>query len=420
VASLSPKQRVVVTGMGLVTPVGDEIGIFWKRITTGVSGIGRIKCFDTEHCNCKVAAEVADFVPELYMEPKEAHRNDRFVHFAVAAAKKALADASFLVSQAENPGRVGVIIGSGIGGMESIKIQTGKFHHSETHKVSPFMIPALICNIAAGVVAIEIGAKGPNFAAVTACAAGSHSIGEAFQLLRLGRADVMIAGGSEAALSELSFAGFCAMKAMSVAFNDDPIHASRPFDKKRDGFVMGEGAGILVLETLEHALTRNARIYAEVISYAASCDAYHITSPDPSGEGLAICLRNLLESADCAPEEVDYINAHGTSTIYNDACETLAIKKVFGKAAYHIPVSSTKSMTGHLLGAAGGIEAIVAIQSIVSGIVPPTINYEFPDPVCDLNYVPNVAIRKDVRTAVSENLAFGGHNAALLFRRFEG
>jgi 3-oxoacyl-[acyl-carrier-protein] synthase II len=420
VTSLLPEQRVVVTGRGLVTPLGDEIDVFWERITTGVSGIGRIRRFDTKHCNCQVAAEVVDFVPELYMDPKEAHRNDRFVHFAVAATKKALENASFLVSQAENPGRVGVIIGSGIGGMETIKIQTGKFHHSETHKVSPFMIPALICNIAAGVVAIEIGAKGPNFAAVTACAAGSHSIGEAFQLLRLGKADVMIAGGSEAALSELSFAGFCAMKAMSMAFNDDPIHASRPFDKKRDGFVMGEGAGILVLETLKHALERNAKIYAEIISYAASCDAYHITSPDPTGEGLAICLRDLLESANCAPEEVDYINAHGTSTTYNDACETLAIKKVFGNAAYRIPVSSTKSMTGHLLGAAGGIEAIVAIQSIISGIVPPTINYEFPDPVCDLNYVPNIAIRKDVRTVVSENLAFGGHNAALLFRRFEG
>ena len=419
-SSLSPKQRVVVTGMGLVTPIGSEIDTFWEHITTGVSGIGRITRFDTQHCNCKIAAEVKDFDPSLYMDFKEVQRNDRFAHFAVAAAKKALADASFSVSQAQHPGRVGVVIGSGIGGMETIRVQTGKFHHSETHKVSPFMIPSLICNIASGIVAIEVGAKGPNFATATACAAGSHAIGEAFQLLYLGKADVMIAGGSEAALSELSFAGFCAMKAMSMAFNDDPAHACRPFDAKRDGFVMGEGAGVVILETLEHALSRKAKIYAEIISYAASCDAYHITSPDPEGEGLAICLRSLLENAHCAPEEVDYINAHGTSTVYNDKCETLAIKKVFGKAAYDIPISSTKSMTGHLLGAAGGIEAIVAIQSICSGIIPPTMNYEYPDPECDLNYVPHKALHRDVRVALSENLAFGGQNAALFFRRFEG
>jgi beta-ketoacyl-acyl-carrier-protein synthase II len=406
--------------MGLVTPIGSEIDTFWEHVTTGVSGIGRITRFDTQHCNCKIAAEVKDFDPECFMDPKEARRNDRFAHFAVAAAKKALTDAALSSPQEENAGRIGVIIGSGIGGMETLQVQTGKFHHSETRKVSPFMIPSLICNIASGIVAIEIGAKGPNFAVATACAAGSHAIGEAFQLLRLGKADVMVAGGSEAPLTELSFVGFCAMKAMSMAFNDDPARACRPFDAKRDGFVMGEGAGVLVLETLEHALSRKAKIYAEIIAYEASCDAYHITSPDPSGEGLSICLRNLLKSANCAPEEVDYINAHGTSTLYNDRSETLAIKKVFGKAAYDIPISSTKSMTGHLLGAAGGIEAIAAIQSIVSGIIPPTINYEFPDPECDLNYVPNVSIRRDVRTVVSENLAFGGHNAALLFRRFEG
>ncbi|MDR0728071.1 MAG: beta-ketoacyl-ACP synthase II [Puniceicoccales bacterium] len=418
-ASLPPEKRVVVTGMGLVTPLGDELELFWQRLTAGVSGIGRITRFDTTHCECRVGAEVKDFDPERFMDPKEARRNDRFAQFAVAAAQKALRDASFSPQGTNEAERLGVVIGSGIGGMETIQVQTGRFHQSETRRVSPFMIPSLICNIASGVVAIEVGAKGPNFSVVTACAAGSHSIGEAFQLLRLGKADVMLAGGSEAPLTELSFAGFCAMKALSTSFNEDPAHACRPFDAKRDGFVMGEGAGVLVLETLAHAQCRGARIYAELVAYEASCDAHHITAPDPEGEGLSLCLRRLLKGANCAPEEVDYINAHGTSTLYNDRSETLSIKRVFGQAARTIPISSTKSMTGHLLGAAGGIEAIATVQSIVSGLIPPTINYEFPDPDCDLNYVPNVALRREVRTALSENLAFGGHNAALLFRRFE-
>jgi len=405
--------------MGLVTPLGHELDVFWQRLTGGVSGIGRITCFDTTHCECQVGAEVTDFDPEEFMDPKEARRNDRFTHFAVAAAKKALVDASLgRLSEGGEAERTGVIIGSGIGGMKTIQEQTGRFHHSATRRVSPFMIPSLICNIAPGVVAIELGVRGPNFAVVAACAAGSHAIGEAFQLLRFGRADIMLAGGSEAPLTELSFAGFCAMKAMSTAFNDDPVRACRPFDAKRDGFVMGEGAGVLVLETLAHAQKRGARIYAELVAYEASCDAYHITSPEPSGAGLVSCLRRLLASAHCAPEEVDYINAHGTSTLYNDRSETRAIREVFGEAAGGIPVSSIKSMTGHLLGAAGGVEAIATIEAMVTGIIPPTINYEFPDPDCDLNYVPNVALRREVRTAVSENLAFGGHNAALLFRRF--
>ncbi len=404
--------------MGLITALGCDADTFFENLLEGKSGIGPLTRFDSSNMTCKVAGEINDFDPAQYMDPKDAKRSDRYTQFAVAASKLAVKDSGMDLDSLDRD-RIGVIVGSGIGGMETIEGQAQRLFASGPRRVSPLMIPMLISNMASGSVAIELKVRGPNYGIVSACATGSHAMGDAMRMLRLGEADVMIAGGSEAALTMLGFAGFCNMKAMSTQYNDAPETASRPFDKTRDGFVMGEGAGMLVLETEEHALKRGAKIYAEVIGHAASCDAYHITSPDPDGYGLVMCLKNALKDAGIAPEDVDYINAHGTSTPYNDSGETGAIKKVFGEHAYKLKVSSTKSMTGHLLGAAGAIEAIASIKAINTGWIPPTINYNTPDPECDLGYTPNVKAKADVKIAMSTNLGFGGHNAAVIFRKYE-
>lgn len=413
------KKRIVVTGMGALTPLGNDVATFWEGLVAGKSGIGPVTAFDTEQYPCKVGGEVKDFDPGQYMDPKDAKRNDRYTQLAVAATRMAMQDASLDVKDLADPVRFGCIIGSGIGGLDTIEKQTFKLWESGPRRVSPFMIPMLISNMASGVVAIEVGAMGPNYGIVSACATASHAIGDCLRILRAGEADVMLAGGSEASITRVGYAGFCNMKAMGTSYNDEPTRASRPFDSRRDGFIMGEGAGVLVLETLEHARARGARILCEVAGHAATCDAYHITSPDPEGKGLQACIRNAMADSGIALEEVNYINAHGTSTPYNDKTETAAIKAVFGENAYKIKVSSTKSMTGHLLGAAGGIEAIACIQTIMTGRIAPTINYENPDPDCDLNYVPNKGIEMPVKVALSNNLGFGGHNATIVFKAFE-
>jgi 3-oxoacyl-[acyl-carrier-protein] synthase II len=351
------------------------------------------------------------------MDPKEARRNDRYTHFGFVAAKQAVADAGLDMVR-EDGDRVGVIIGSGIGGMHTYESQLKVLAERGPRRVSPFTIPALIGNMCAGLVAIEFGARGPNFGIVSACATGTHALGEAAHAIRRGDADVMIAGGSEAAITPFAYASFCSMKAMSTQ-NDSPGKASRPFDRNRDGFIMGEGAGVLVLESLEHARARGARIYCELAGYAATCDAFHITQPDPDGKGLSMAMKRALASAAVLPEQIDYINAHGTSTPYNDKFETLAIKKLFGDRAYSVPISSTKSMTGHLLGAAGGIESVICVKTLESQTIAPTINLEEQDPDCDLDYVPNVARQAKVRTVLSNNLGFGGQNAAIIFRAME-
>jgi 3-oxoacyl-[acyl-carrier-protein] synthase II len=410
-------HRIVITGLGSITSLGHTASTLWDNLIAGKSGIARIASFDPTIYSCQVGAEVKNFNPEDYMDVKDVKRSDRFTHFAVAATQNVIRDAAFDLKQFD-PFRVGVIIGSGIGGVDTIQKQTARFHNMGALRVSPFMIPSLLCNMASGVVAIQYGFKGPNFSTVTACSSSTHTIGEAYHMLKLGKADAIFAGGSEAALVGLSFAGFCMMKAMSTHFNGEPERASRPFDAQRDGFVMGEGAGIVLLETLESALARRAKIYCEVIGYAANCDAYHITSPAPEGGGLANCLENLLQESGLQPTDVDYINAHGTSTDINDKTEPLAMKHVFKENTKKLKISSTKSMTGHLLGAVGGVEAIVCAKTIETGIIPPTINYENPDPECDLDYVPNRAIRQNVNVAISENLGFGGHNTALMFRKY--
>lgn len=410
-----PLKRVVVTGLGTVNALGNNVDDFWSALQAGQSGVRSVTKLDASELPTKVASEIHDFDPSNFMDGKDAKRTDPYVHFAVAAAKMAVADAK-LDCVNEDPERFGVIIGTGIGGMTNIQDQSFTLFSKGPRRVSPFMIPSTICNIASGTVAIETGARGPNFGVVSACASGAHAIGEAFNWLRLGEADVMIAGGSEAALQTLAFSGFCSMKAMSTHYNDCPEKASRPFDKNRDGFVMGEGAGVLILETLEHAQKRGARIYCELAAYSATCDAFHITQPEPSGKALVACYRNLLRNAALKPEDVQYINVHGTSTHYNDLTETGAIKQVFGDYAYQLNISSIKSMLGHLLGAAGAVEAISTVKTLTSGIVPPTINYETPDPECDLNYTPNKLVKRDVKVAITNNLGFGGQNAALLFK----
>lgn len=412
----NPRKRIVVTGLGVITSVGTGIENFWQNLLKGKCGIGNVTRFDATDYSCQVASEVIDFDPTVYMDAKEVKRSDRYSHFAMAASKLAVADANLDTTKVE-PTRFGVIIGSGIGGMETIEQQSKKLFDHGPRKVSPFMIPSLIANIASGIVAIEFNAKGPNFSVVSACATGTHALGEALDFLRKGDADIMLAGGSEAAITRLGFAGFCAMRAMSTEYNKDPQRSCRPFDLNRDGFVMGEGAGVLVLETLEHAQARGARIYCELVGYGATCDAYHITSPEPTGAGLANCIKSALDDANISPEQVNYINAHGTGTPYNDKFETMSIKTVFGSHAQKLLISSTKSMTGHLLGAAGGIEAAAAIKAIQTGEIPPTINYETPDPDCDLDYVPNKKRSAKVDVAVSENLGFGGQNAAVVFKR---
>ena len=384
------REKIVVTGLGVVSPFGDGVEIFWDSLKNSKIGISNVSLFDASQLNCQIAAECRHFNPELYMDPKEAKRSDRYTHFAVAAAKLAIEDAGIDMEKIDRD-RMGVLIGSGVGGMDTIEKQSHAFFERGPRRVSPFMIPNLLSNMSSGVVAIALGARGVNFSVVSACATGTHAIGEALLHLQNGREDIILAGGSEAAVTPLSFAGFCAMKAMATNFNDDPIHSSRPFDADRCGFVMGEGAGIIVLERYEHAKARGAKIYCEISGYGATCDAYHITSPDVEGRGLSHCLERVLSDAGVSPEEVDYINAHGTSTPYNDKFETAAIRKVFGPAADKLMVSSTKGMTGHLLGAAGAVEAAVC-----------------------------VAREADVNIAISTNLGFGGHNGALLFRKFRG
>jgi 3-oxoacyl-[acyl-carrier-protein] synthase II len=410
--------RIVVTGLGVLTSIGSDVNSFWDSLVAGRSGIGPVTRFDSTDIASKVASEVLDFDPATEMDPKEVRRNDRYVHLALGAARRAMADAGLSKEDLE-PERTGVLVGSGIGGLETVESQLGVLFEKGPRRVSPFMIPSLIANIAGGVIAIEFGAQGPNFAVVSACASGSHAIGEALRMMRSGLADVMLAGGSEACVTRIGFAGFCSMKAMSTRYNDDPTRASRPFDAGRDGFVMGEGAGVLVLETLEHAKARGATIHAELAGYAATCDAYHITSPDVEAKALTRCMQLSLDDARQVPEDIAYVNAHGTSTPYNDRSETLALKNVFGAHAKNgLAVSSTKSMTGHLLGAAGAIEAAAVCKAIENNIAPPTINYEEPDPECDLDYVPNKAREISIDVAMSNNSGFGGHNASLIFREF--
>ncbi len=416
-SEISKKQRVVITGVGAITSYGLGAEVLWKGLLAGKSGIDKIASFDTTDYPSKVGAEVKDFNPGDFMDPKEAKRNDRYTQFAVASSKLALENSGIDLTKI-NPERFGILIGSGIGGMMTIQTQSRRLFEMGPRKVSPFMIPSLIANIASGVVAIEVGARGPNYGIVSACASGTHSIGESFRMLRDNKVDVMIAGGSEAAITELGYAGFCSMRAMSTKFNDTPERASRPFDKDRDGFIMGEGSGVLIMETLEHAEARGAHIYCEISGYAATCDAHHITSPDPEGKALSHAITQAVDEAGLKPEDVSYINAHGTSTPYNDKFETVAIKKALGDHAYKIPVSSTKSMTGHLLGAAGGIESIVCALAIRDGKVPPTINYETPDPDCDLDCVPHKMREAKVDVAICNNLGFGGQNATLLFKKF--
>jgi 3-oxoacyl-[acyl-carrier-protein] synthase II len=410
----SASRRVVVTGLGAVTSLGHEVESFWKNLVAGTCGIKRVSLFDPSEFASHMGAEVRDWDPAQHMDPKEARRNDRYTHFGFVAAKQAFTDAGLDMDR-EDPDRVGVIIGSGIGGMYTYESQLKVLAERGPRKVSPFTIPSLIGNMCSGLFAIEIGARGPNFGVVSACATGTHALGEAAHAIRRGEVDVMIAGGSEAAITPFAYASFCSMKAMSTR-NDAPEKASRPFDKNRDGFVMGEGSGVLVLESLEHAQKRGARIYCELAGYAATCDAFHITQPDPEGKGLSMAMKRALASAGVAPEQIDYINAHGTSTPYNDKFETLAIKKIFGEHARKLAISSTKSMTGHLLGAAGGIESVICVKTLQSQTIAPTINLEEPDPECDLDYVPNVARPAQVRTVLSNNLGFGGQNASVVFR----
>jgi len=410
------KHRVVVTGMGIVTSLGSDLETFWNNLVAGKSGVSRIESFDVSEYPTQIAAEIKDFNPEDYIDRKEARRMDRFVQFAVAAGKMAVQDAGLELGVNVDSERVGVIVGSGIGGLGTWEEQHSILLEKGPKRVSPFFIPMMIANMASGQISMSIGAKGPNTTAVTACATGTHSIGDSFKLIQRGDADAMICGGAEATIRPTGLAGFCSMRAMSTR-NDEPEKASRPFDAERDGFVMGEGSGVLVLESLEHAVKRGARIYAEVIGYGMSGDAYHITDPDP--DGAARCMQRALKDAGIEPEAIDYINAHGTSTPVGDRSETLAIKKAFGDHAYKLAVSSTKSMTGHLLGAAGGIESVILALTLKNGVIAPTINLEHPDPECDLDYVPNAARKSDVKTALSNSFGFGGHNATIVMRKYE-
>jgi len=411
-------QRVVVTGMGVMTALGRDLETFWGSLMAGKSGVSLVESFDVSEYPTKIAASIKDFNPEDYMDKKEARRMDRFVQLAVVASQSAIQDADLRIGENADAERVGVYVGSGIGGLMTWEEQHKILLEKGPKRVSPFFIPMMIANMASGQISMNTGAKGPNSTAVTACATGTHSIGDSYRLIKHGEADVMICGGAEATISPTGMAGFCALRAMSTR-NDEPEKASRPFDVDRDGFVMGEGAGILVLESLEHALARGARIYAEVIGYGMSADAHHMTDPAPGGEGAARCMVKAIKDAGLQPSEIDYINAHGTSTGVGDKSETAAIKSVFGEAAYKVPVSSTKSMTGHLLGAAGGVEALISALTIKHGMIPPTINLDNPDPECDLDYVPNVPRQADVKVAMSNSFGFGGHNATIILKKYE-
>ncbi|AHL70960.1 MULTISPECIES: beta-ketoacyl-ACP synthase II [Bacillus] len=410
------KKRVVVTGLGALTPLGNDVETTWKNAVAGVSGVGPITRVDSSEYTAKVAAELKDFNIEDYMEKKEARKMARFTQYAVVAAQKALEDSRLEITD-ENAPRVGVWVGSGIGGLETFEEQFEVYSNKGARRVSPFFVPMMIPDMATGQISIALGAKGVNSCTVTACATGTNSIGDAFKVIQRGDADAMITGGTEAPLTKMSFAGFCANKALST--NPDPDTASRPFDKNRDGFVMGEGAGIVVLEELEHALKRGATIYAEIVGYGSTGDAYHITAPAPNGEGGVRAMKEAIRDAGLTVEEIDYINAHGTSTPYNDKFETMAIKEVFGEHANQLAISSTKSMTGHLLGAAGGVEAIFSVLAIKDSVIPPTINLETPDEECDLDYVANEARSKEVQVALSNSLGFGGHNATIIFKKYE-
>lgn len=410
------KKRVVVTGMGVVTSLGINVGEFWNAIKEGKCGIDTVTKFDTTNMTAKVAAFVKDFDPSRYIDKKDIKRMDRYTQFAMMCAKMALQDSDMDLEQV-NGERMGVIIGSGVGGIETLEEQHRVLMEKGPGRISPFFIPMMIANIASGRVAIEFGAKGFNETVVTACATGTNAIGDAFRVIQRGDADIMIAGGAEAPITPLAFAGFCSMKALST--NADPKKASRPFDKDRDGFVMGEGGGVLVLEELEHALKRGANIYGEIAGYGVTDDAYDIVAPEPSGNGGARAMALSIADAGIRPEDVQYINAHGTSTLYNDKFETAAIKTVFGEHAYRLAVSSTKSMTGHLLGAAGAVEAIITLLAIREGYLPPTINYETPDPDCDLDYVVNRGRSTPITYALSNSFGFGGHNATLTFKKYE-
>ncbi len=408
-------QRVVVTGLGAVTPIGNSVAEYWSGLTSGRNGVAPITLFDAEQHACRFAAEVKDFDPAGVLEPKEAKRWDRFCKFGVVAAKQALADAGLAITDA-NADRIGVSIGSGVGGLLTMETQAHVLDGKGPGRVSPFTVPMMIPNMATGLAAIALGAKGPSSAVATACAAGSNAIGDAFRLLQMGKADVMICGGAESAITPLGVAGFASAKALSFR-NDDPATASRPFDRERDGFVIGEGSGVLVLETLEHAKARGATILAEMVGYGTTCDAHHITSPTPGGVGGATAMRLALDDGGLSADSIDYVNAHGTSTPANDSNETAAIKSALGSRAQQIPVSSTKSMTGHLLGGSGGIEAVACVLALQHHVVPPTINHTNPDPECDLDVVPNTARELKLGTVLSNSFGFGGHNVCLAFRR---
>jgi len=412
------KKRVVITGLGVVSPVGNDVTAFWKSLVEGRSGVGMNTSFDTAGFDSRIAAEVKDFDPSLYgISPKETKRTAKFVQFAIAAAKQAMESCGLDLDK-EDRTRIGVIIGSGIGSLYTIEEEHKVLLNKGPSRLSPFLIPMLIVNEASGMVAILHGLKGPNSCVATACASGSHAIGEAYRTILYGDADIMLTGGTESCIVPTAVGGFCALRALSTR-NDNPLKASRPFDRERDGFIMAEGCGLVVLETLEHAQKRNADIIAEITGFGSSCDAYHITAPDPDGAGAAQAMTMALKDAGINPEEMTYINAHGTSTKLNDKIETLSMKKAFGNHARKVMVSSTKSVTGHLLGAAGGVEFLACCLAIRDGAVPPTINYENPDPDCDLDYVPNTARKTNVEICMSNSLGFGGHNASLVVRKFK-
>ena len=410
------KRRVVITGVGMITPVGLDTEKSWEGLVNGKSGIGSITQFDDKEIPTQIAGEVKGFDPALYIEPKEIKKMDRFIHLALAASQMAMDDSGLKITPDIAP-RVGVMVSAGMGGLPAIEKYHKIYLERGYRKISPFFIPMLIINEAAGHISIRFGAKGPNICVVTACATGTHSIGDAYKIIQRNDADAMIAGGTESCICPLGVGGFNAMKALSTR-NDEPERASRPFDAERDGFIMGEGSGVVILEELEAAKKRGARIYAEVIGYGASGDAYHITSPAPNGEGAARCMDMAIKDAGIAVTEMGYINAHGTSTKFGDELETIAIKTVFGEHARTMPVSSTKSMTGHLLGAAGGVEAVITVLAMERGILPPTINLENPDPECDLDYIPNTARKQQVEVAMSNSFGFGGTNACLIFRKY--
>ena len=412
----SERKRVVVTGLGAITPIGNNLTEYWSGLLSGRNGIGLITLFDASKHACRIAGEVKNFDPHEYLDRKEAKRMDRFAQFAVAASKQAIADAQLTINDL-NAEQVGVIIGTGIGGLKVLEDQEEIYLTKGPDRCSPFMIPMMIANMAAGLTAIHIGAKGPNSCSVTACAAGSNAVGDAFRLIQAGYAQAMVCGGTESAVTPLGLAGFASARALSTR-NDDPAHACRPFDRDRDGFVMGEGAGILVLEELEHAQSRGARIYAEIIGYGMTCDAYHMTSPVPGGHGAATAMQLAMKDAGVTPDQVSYINAHGTSTAANDVTETAAIKTALGERAYQVAISSTKSMTGHLLGGSGGIEAVATALAVANDQIPPTINLENPDPDCDLDYVPNQSRAQKVDLALSNSFGFGGHNVTLVFKKY--